>query len=263
MAASCAVLAIALGQAIPPFFSGRLPQVAGANVLTLVLGDARLVLSNAMLDKAEEYFHGGVRDVVCEFGLGGAHDEHDHKGEDHGEGAEGAVRATDLWDRVNSLVHAQAHRHVEGDEARELLPWLWAACRASPQNIQAYESAAFVLESMLKRPAEAALLLEEGIRHNPDSASLEYSLGKLSVHAFHDFARAERAFSTAREKCRPAEGPAGDADRFLEGNILFYLGFLAKQRGDLGRARAYLAEIEALVPNHVAIRDLRDMLQEK
>ena len=263
MTVAGAVLAVALGQGLPFIFSDRLPQVAGEDVLALVLGDARLVFSNAMINKADEYFHGGVRDVVCEYGLKNGTEEHDHNHDEQAKGTDRVSGGADLWSRLNGRVHVQEDRHTEGDESRELLPWLWAACRSAPQNIQAYETSAYVLGGMMKRTDEAARLLEEGIRKNPANASLEFSLGKLFWHQLHDAARAEHAFFAAREKCRPAAGPEGDEDRFLKGHILFYLGFLAKRRGDLEHARTYLAEAEALDPNHVGVRDLRKLLNGK
>jgi tetratricopeptide (TPR) repeat protein len=279
-----AVLTAAGGQLLPRLFGGQPPQVAGESILATVLGDARQLLSSAFLDKADEYFHGGARRAACEHGLSGPaedgheHDDHDHghedatAGRDRGTGFQNPVlphehrRANagrDPWRWLNARVHVQEHRHAEGEDARELLPWLWAACRASPQNIQAYESSAYVLESMLKRPRDAAALLEEGIRQNPGSASLEFSLGELAIRSLKDPALAERAFEAARGKCRPAEGEAGEEERSLQGRILFYLGYLALQRGDLARARERLAEAEARVPGQAGTRDLRRLLLEE
>lgn len=266
---ACAVLVMALGQGIPLAFPGRMPQAAGEDVLTLVLGDARLAFSDVMMKKADEYFHGGVKEANCGHGLSETQ-EHGHEhGQDHGHQHEAGGADADakplggLWAWVDGQVHTQEDRHAEGEDSRELLPWLWMACRASPQNIQAYETSAFVLEDMLKRPAEAVLLLEEGVRNNPDNAEIEFALGKLLLHKLSDAPRAERAFVAALGKCRPAEGAAGDEERFLKGNILFYLGYLAKQRGDMARARAYLAQAEAFDPVHVGTRNLRDLLKEK
>lgn len=258
---SGAVLAMTAGQAIPRVCTDGMPQVAGDDVLAMVLGDVRQVLGAAMLDKAEEYFHGGVRDVACERGLGGEHAEHGHAEHGHEEGGKGLAAVPDAWAWLNGKVHVQEDRHTEGTSSRELLPWLWAACRVSPQNVQAYESSAFVLDSMAKRPHEAVRLLEEGISKNPASASLEFSLGELLLRSLRDPVRAERAFAAAREKCRPADGPEGEKDKLLKVRALFYLGYLAKQRGDLGRARGYLAEAESLDPQNAATRDLRKFLE--
>lgn len=267
---SGAVFAVALGRLIPALSADGLPQVPGENVLALVLGDARQILGDAMLHKADEYFHGGVRDIACEHGLSAqdsheAHAGHGHEAEEH-EGEAGAPRALpgasrDPWVWLNARVHAQEHRHVEGDEARELLPWLWAACRASPKNIEALETSAYVLSRMNNRPVEALELLESGIRKNPESASLEFARGGLLLHTLHDAARAEKAFAEARRKCRPAAGPDGEDDRLLLIRTLFYLGYLAHQRGDRPAAEACLRDAEAVNPKHVVVQNLRNVLQ--
>ena len=272
-----AALTLALGRAIPCRFAGEMPQVAGEDVLALVLGDARQLVSLAMLDKAEEYFHGGARIVACDHLLHAEPEAHAERGhEAHGQeghacsaacsGHDDAVKSgagqrADPWAWLNSRIHAQEHRHAEGKAAEELLPWLWAACRSSPQNVQAYENAAYVLARMTGRPAEAVSVLEEGIRKNPGSASLEFSLGELALRELRDPARAQRAFEAAREKCRPASGADGQDDRVLKARTLFFLGFLAKRRGDLARARGYLAEAEALLPEHVSTKDLQKLLK--
>lgn len=267
-----AAFTVAWGQWLPRLFNERMPQVAGENIVAMVLGDARQALSFALLEKADDYFHGGVQHVACEQGLAEPSDEdekegeHDHAAhvdeheESHAHAHDHGGTLHDPWSWLNAQVHAQAHRHMADKDARELLPWLWAACRASPQNSQAYESAAYVLERMLKRPQDAAKLLEEAIRNNPDNASLDISLGELAIRSLKDEAKAERAFKAAREKLRPAEGPTGDDDRFMQARTLFYLGYLALQRHDVACAKTYLAEAEAQVPNLVGTQNLRDIL---
>ncbi len=269
LVAAGAVFTVVWGYLLPHLFPEQMPQVPGEDIVAMVLGDARQAFSFALLEKADDYFHGGVRHMDCDRGLSTAsHEpptecsEHEH-GHHHESGHVPAVRGLDPWMWLNNRVHVQEHRHTEGEDARELLPWLWAACRTSPKNIQAYESSAYVLDRMLHRPREALALLEEGVRLNPGSASLEVSIGELVFFSLKDPARAEQAFAAAREKCRPAPGEEGDADRFLLGRILFYLGYLARQRGDPERAAGYLAEAEQQVPDNVGTRNLRKFLSQQ
>ncbi len=284
-----AIVTFAYGQLLPRLFAGRMPQVPGENVLAMLLGDARQEISFALLEKADDYFHGGVRHADCDHELSGtsgkesesrsraegghahAHDHdhhhnhhhHEHHHEhhhDHDTASAPSGPARDPWRWLNSRVHVQEHRHTEGEDARELVPWLWAACRMSPRNIQAYESSAYVLSRMLERPHDALKLLEEGVRLNPASAELEFSLGQLALHSLDDPARAERAFAAARAKCKPEPGKDGEDARFLQGSILFYLGYLAHQRGDRVQAESCLAEAVREVPKHAGTRDLRKLL---
>lgn len=265
---SSAVLAVLAGQTLPRVWGDGMPQVAGDDVVAMVLGDVRQAFSFAMLEKADDYFHGGVHCVACEQGLSGGQMEHAHDGHDPDQQEDAHVDESarmsfgrDPWAWLNGQVHAQEHRHVEGEDTRELLPWLWAACRASPQNIQAYESAAYVLGRLVKLPEEAVRLLEEGVRKNPESAALEFSRGEVLLHQLREFGRAEIAFAAASRKCRLAEGPDGEKERLLKLRSLFYLGYLAKQRGDLLNVRACLVESEALDPRHVSTQALRKLLE--
>lgn len=262
---------VACGSLLPRFFGGAMPQVPGEDVLHLVLGDARQELSAALLVKADEYFHGGVSDVACEHGMTSsdvqARDHHEHDpshGEPCREKAHGdeAARGRDPWEWINGRVHVQEHRHLRDDQAAELLPWIWAACRASPQNVQAYQTGAYVLARMTGHSEQGVRLLEEGYRRNPRDAGIAFSLGEMWLTRLHDAARAEPWFAAARSLCRPAEGAAGESDRILRVRTLFYLGYLAKQRGDLARARACLAEAETVFPGHASVSDLKRVLQE-
>lgn len=259
----CALLAVTLGRGVPLLFSEGMPQAPGEDVLHLILGDARQELSAAMLEKAEEYFHGGLRDVDCDHGLESceAHGSEADGHEAHAEAARSAAKARDPWAWVDRRIHAQEHRHLAGDQTVELLPWIWAACRASPKNVQAFQTGSYVLAKMARRPEEGVRLLEEGVRANPNDAGLSFSLGELLLNTLKDAARAEPCFVSAFEKCRPAEGPDGDDARLLKVRTLFYLGYLAKRRGDLARVRACLAEAEAVSPGHASVSGLRKLLE--
>lgn len=265
--------AVALGLAMSARLEGRLPQASGDDVLALVLGDARLEVSRAMEEKADEYFHGGVRVVDCG-GLAehgheeGAHDDssagEDHHDE-HAQAPEAAPAGLDPWRWLDSRVHVQVHRHLEGEQAVDLLPWLWGACRMSPKNLNAYLNGAYVLAHMLHKPAEARSLLEEGVRQNPDTPELDFSLAEIALNVQGDAASAERWFASARAKCLPVQASAARAEELLLLRLrsLFYLGFVAKQRGDLGRVQACLEEASSLEPGHRVVEDLRALLKPK
>ena len=257
---ACAGMAVALGRALPSLFGAGMPQVPGEDVVALVFGDMRQELSAAMMDKAEEYYHGGVRDAACEEGL--AEESHGHEHEEHApeHAATGPGGVADAWSWINRHIHTQEDRHLEHERAVELLPWLWAACRASPKNVQAFAQGSYVLSRMAGKPEEGARLLEEGIRNNPACAELDFSLGELLFNALHDAPRAEHWFRSAHQKCHPAEGPAGEEARLLKVRTLFYLGYLAKQKGEVDRLSTYVKEAEALAPEQKCTRDLRAFL---
>jgi len=263
MLAAGVILTLALGRAIPRFGAERLPQIPGEDVLALVLGDARQQLSHLLFDKVEEYFHGGVRDVACPMGAMGGSQDHDHEAAPAKAcaAAEPAGLAADPWAWLNARVHMQEHRHLEDEQAAELLPWVWAACRVSPKNIQAYQAGSYVLARMVNRPEEGVRLLEEGVRKNPACAELDYSVGEMLLNRMRDPAGAEPWFQSALAKVRAASGRAGDEAQSLEVRTLFYLGYLAKRRGDLERLREVAREAASLDPEHVCTKDLRALVR--
>ena len=102
-----------------------------------VCADAREVAGLALVHKADRYFHGGVEIDYCDRGrpaeagsapAGSAAERDDHV--DHEREARPVAR--DPWSWVNARVHVQDHRHLAGREVDEMIPWVWAACRADP-----------------------------------------------------------------------------------------------------------------------------------
>lgn len=268
--------ALALGRFLPRWYRDEMPQVPGEDVLHLVLGDARQQLSFFMLGKADDYFHGGVKHEASEHGLAAeGTDPHDSTHEvDPSEGSDSQAHTHhdempvtplifkhDPWIWMNQRIHAQEHRHLKQERLVELLPWIWSACWTSPQNIQAFQVGSYVLARMTGYPEQGIRLLEEGVSHNPENPDLPFSLGEIWLNDRHDADKAEYWFSKALINCHPTEGEAGEEVRVLKVRALFYLGYLAKQRGDLTRARAYLAEAESVLPGHASVQDLRRVLK--
>jgi len=282
------VLVAAWGQLLPVRFNGRMPQASGGDVLALVLGEARLEISRSLTEKADEYFHGGVRDLHCDEGIvshahavsskglgtngvaraGMGHadrdGDHDEGHDDHdAEHASGVSARGDLWRWIDSRVHEQTHRHLKSDQMIEVLPWFWAASRVSGKNTEAYESGAYVLAYALDKPEEGVKLLEEGVRNNPAAPSLDFMMGEILLHLEHDSARAEPWFTSAHAKARAALQGAKrtDEQKMVCLRSAFYLGYLAKQRGDWARVRAFADEAESLAPENVVTHDLRSLLK--
>jgi tetratricopeptide (TPR) repeat protein len=237
-------------------------QGNNGNLLDILASDTRALLSNAMLEKAEAYYHGGISDHGdCSAITGGAcsdHDEHD-KHDEHDEHPEPdknkkAAPSFDPWAYLNNTLHAEAHIHLERDKAEELIPWYWAACEASPHNIQAFEATSYALASMLQQPQEALRLLETGITHNPNNVRLEITRGELLMKYLKDVRYAEEAFLAAYEKSVRSNASRDD---LLKAEALFYLGYLAKKRNDLPTLRRWQAIAkESMSPELASIRAL-------
>ena len=125
------------------------------NFLDILAGDTRTLIGNSMFEKAETYYHGGISDHGdCSASTGGKHNDHDdHDGhDDHDSKKQPTSPRFDPWKHLYDGIHAEAHVHLALNKAEELLPWYWAACEASPHNIQAFEATAYALTTMLQQP---------------------------------------------------------------------------------------------------------------
>ena len=262
-AAACAVAVSAL----PP---ERTAQVGGADLLSVLFADARAVAGLALVHKADRYFHGGVEIDYCDRGrpaeagsapAGSAAERDDHV--DHEREARPVAR--DPWSWVNARVHVQDHRHLAGREVDEMIPWIWAACRADPNNVEAWEIGWYALAKMRKNKEAGLAVLEAGIRHNPDNVHLEFTRGQSLLTDFQDETASEAAFQLARSKAlAPVDGTPEKLDKddaLLLTHVLSYLGHFAEKRGDAEAIRRYHQEAVAAAPDSPSTRYLGSLLE--
>ncbi|MEI6644528.1 MAG: hypothetical protein WCP12_00665 [bacterium] len=221
------------------------------NLLDILAGDTRTLIGNAMLEKAEAYYHGGLSDHSD--GSASTVGEHNDP-DDHDAKKPPSSPQLDPWKYLYDHIHAKAHIHLDLSKAEELLPWYWAACEASPHNIQAFEATAYALATMLQQPHDALRLLEKGIKSNPNNAKLEITRGEILIKHLKDFKTAEVAFLSAYDKSIREKVPRDD---MLKAETLFYLGYLANKRNDLEALHRWqtIAK-ETMSPNLASIRDL-------
>jgi len=193
-----------------------LPQLAsGSDVLSVIFGDAREVISRAAVQKADSYFHGGI-DMD-----GADHDDdeehgglcrHDSASRDAPAPEENRNSTTihyslftihslpDPWHWIDSRIRApQEHRHLDGAKAVELLPWFWAAVKADPHNAEAWSVTWYTASHVMKDKELAARVLAEAKARNPDSIEIAFTEGRaLYDGGKGDVAAAEKAFERAR-----------------------------------------------------------------
>lgn len=228
------VVAVAL--AFTP--ADRIPQVAkGRDALSVAFADAKETISAAMVQKADSYFHGGI-DIDCHAAHG--HDScradaHGHH-EDHDEDRNGPAGGFDPWRWINSRVRApERHVHLDGEKAVETLPWFWAAVRADPHNVDAWTTAWYVANNMMKDRALAARVIDEALKCNPNSLEIAFTKARFVYDGGKgNAATAESLLKTAlsvgREKCggRLSELSEGDAETYRR--IQEFLSLVQRRR---------------------------------
>lgn len=235
-----AVAAVAGAAELCASFGDALPQqAADGDVLSVAFSDAREELASALVHRADSYFHGGI-DFDCHAAHGHAHghahehDEHDHDHDDI-DGHEQDGGWFDPWEWIDSRVRAPSvHRHLEGSETMELMPWLWAGVRADPRNVANWTTAWYVASHMAKDHALAREILAEARRANPESMELAFTAGCEAYDGGRgDAAAAETLFLEAKALGERSCG--GDLSRLSEHDSQIYqfiLGYLRKIEED-------------------------------
>jgi len=257
-----AALAVALVAAIGSLPPETRPQrTSGDDALSVAFGDAKATIGRALLQKADSYFHGGVD-------MDGHHDclhteHHDHAGHDgtpsHDAGTECRHTDFDPWKWINAHIRApQVERHLEGEKAVELIPWLWAAVRANPHDTDAWTTAWYVAARQMKNDGLALKIAQEAVRLNPEALDTACILGRsYRAEKTRDPVLSRRAFQKARAlglKKRPLAPQ--DAYSFLE--ALDYLGTMCETAAEI---RTLLAEARAVEPAHPVTESLAKRLK--
>ena len=298
----CFVVAVLLALVLGRFGVARLPQVVqGDDALSVAFGDAKATISAAMVHKADSYFHGGI-DMECKE----HHDHHDHH-DDHGHhedydhdhspnrslgdcviGGLGdcVIQSSnppipqssappilhshtfDPWRWINQQVRApEKHVHLDGAKSVELMPWFWASVKADPHNIDAWTTAWYTANTMLKDRALARRILDEAKAKNPDSLEIAWTEARFVYQGGKgDVAAATRLLEEARrmgkQKCggRLSELAPHEAEAFC--NILGYLSKILSDRGERDRIRPLLDEARATGAETPVVDELESRLRQ-
>ena len=184
-----------------------------ADLVAKIFGESRALMGARILEKADVYFHSGVRpeDDCHEFTGTHHHDDADADHEDdHNDGEEPSTTAGDhhyagpAWYRaVMDSVRPAGPKHLtSAREVKEVLPWIRLATDLDPHNVQGYDVGAYWLAHRTNAPAQAIKLINEGIANNPDAFELELTKGELLMDT--DPATADSALAAAEKKWQAA-----------------------------------------------------------
>ncbi len=214
------VLAVAAGNAYP----ARPAQ----DPLFMLIGSAKETVGSAMFLKANSYFHGGEESEEEE----SEHHDHEHE-EEKG----------DAIASLNRVLNAHEHRHLQGEESAEILPFLAVAVELDPHHVEAILSTAYWLDAQLKQTEEAVKVLRKGRAENPDSWQISKSLAKMLFHE-KNYTEAAALFEEALKNCG-SEPPRAE---FTD----MYVGLAEARRalGDKqGARKAYEAALAGYGPS--------------
>ncbi len=268
-----------------------------SGLVAAVMGESRRLLANHLFVQADVYFHDGYYPSVFDqvdlnegehmlAAAAGVDHDHEHAAEDdhEHEHVEGAGEGThehgpecqheqvaggflglplDWIDRFGRHFYPSTHVHAEGEQARELLPWLRLAADLDPQNVATYTVAAFWLRSQLGKVDEAEQFLREGWRENPDSPEILLELGRVFYENRKDVARARNVWELAARKWQQQEAGKPEPDVFLWQRIAAHLAELEEHAGNHARAADWFERVEPFSPHPERIRGFIEELRRK
>lgn len=247
--------------------SANMPQQNNGDPLAVLLGDVRMIVSNEMIGKADQYFHGGITEIEnCSHGDGhfhsgygprvnnghdGCDDDHIHDHEDH-------VEPFDPWASIKHAVRLPViDQHLDDDKSRELLPWFWAAIRLDPQNTRAYLNAAYVLEAYHNMPEKALEIIDSGIQAVPHNPELEFSKGML---LFKNLNRTDDAIVSFRNALSDLSDENDDDSLIMKVRLYEVIGKIAQERGDSETLRDCFEKANAIRPDHSCTKNLMKLM---
>jgi tetratricopeptide (TPR) repeat protein len=200
-----------------------------SGIVAELLGESRLALSGHFYEMADKYFHAGREHVKKR-----------------------AFEDT-AFQKLAGEISPEGHMHISGDQVKEMMPWLWLAVRANPENPKAYLVAAFWLANDANRPDLALNVLNEAQWNNPFNYRVQLERGR-SFLAVKDLDNAGRAFDAGLAFWPGNEEPEDHETKLLKSRLLIYRAALHSLEDRRTEAITDLEEILNLYPGRVHIR---------
>jgi tetratricopeptide (TPR) repeat protein len=153
------------------------------------------------------------------------------------------------------------HTHLQGNNEREILPWLKISAELDPQKVETYTVATYWLRD-LGKVKEAEDFLRQGLRSNPDSYEILFELGRLYSENHHDPARARKVWELALRRWSEQEAAGKKPDPIQLEQIAVSLARLEEKEGNLARVVELLELAKKGSPHPEVLQQQIDELKE-
>ena len=238
------------------------------NILNILFGDGRRLFANHFFEQADVSFHSGFYPSIFDQARAPKDTSHltakegEPAAEEHEKQMNFLGPPRDWIERFGRHFMITEHTHLQGNNEREILPWLKLSSELDPQKIETYTVAAYWLRE-LGKTKEAEDFLREGRRNNPDSYEILLELGRLYYENHHDPARARNSWDLALRKWTEQEAANKKPDRLVLGQIAVNLSRLEEKEGNLARAMQLLELCKKVSPHPEALQQQIDELKRK
>lgn len=268
------LVSLALVTSLEPWFqSWQGNRAQSADLIAVLLGDARRAFANHFFIKADAYFHSGYYPSIFDNRTAfqtphmaadaGAKEDKNSGDEDNFLGP-----PKDWIDAFGRRFKPATHTHLdqggahtqsqsaaskeielsESQDVREILPWLRASAALDPQMVETYTTTAYWLRQRMGKVAEAESFLRDGLRANPDSHEILFELGRIADEHRKDPNRARNLWELALAKWQKFELAKREPDTFSLLQIASQLALLAERESRWDECLHYLGLWKAASP---------------
>lgn len=266
--ASLLALAFALATGMSSTANELTRRARSDDLFGKFFGDGRKMLANQFFTMADVYFHSGYYPSVFDQGAkeqkeiiaashGSKESEEDEEKEDF------MGKPKDWIDAFGRHFRITEHRHLEGHQEREILPWLRMAADLDPHKIETYTVGAYFLRDHLNRPDQAEAFLREGLRNNRDSAELLFALGRIYFEDKHDPDRARNVWHLGVKKIQMLTPEEQKDQEMVMDELEVNLARLEEEAGNNAAALEWLEAAKKVSPSPEAIQKRIDDLRKK
>lgn len=242
---------------LQPRYAARQPVKSDSQgAIVMLLGDGKEIFAARLFAKADAYFHRGRYPSIFEqkpvedenHMAGEAHslDQHDTDREEE----EHKVAPPGDWiEAFGRHFTPGQHVHLEGGNEREMLPWLQLSAELDPTNTETYVVGAYWLRR-LNKSEQAEQFVRQGLKQNPHSPDLLYTLGDIYFHDRKDYDRARNLWRAGAERWHETEEKKEpkQQNKVLLEQILSGLKQVELETGHLSQAIEYLKQLKQVSP---------------
>lgn len=244
------------------FFARQGMSGLNRDIFYKTLGEFKDTVSDISYIKADVYYHGGVYDLdEDEESHGIIADEMAHEKEPAPLPEKKRLAATvkpslNILPDIAEATEMTEHKHLSGNEEKEVIPWIYYAVRLNPHNKVAYAVGGFWLAVKLKKVDKAIEFLKEGLSNNADSYEICATLGQIYLLKKKDYKSALIYLGKAKKLVDSQE-----TDRFDKRGVYSLLAETYIKSGDKAKAVELYKEELKLFPDSKIVKEKLKKLQ--
>jgi len=242
-------------------FSSADIREANESIPMTLLGEFRTNLDAYLWLKTEEYLHGGITYrpyTEAEKSSGLSEIAADVGGfAQHSDGPTLIPPKEKDWRGIFGDFERNIQPYRPGParhgDPEELIPWYRVQTIINPLDVNAYVTCAFFLGDFAKKPDEALVFLEEGVKNNPRSPELQEAIGQFYFEKKKDYDKAIPYLSNAIAFGKEIEKRDEGQEKAF-GDAYLFLARAYRENGDLDAALRIAEEGVRECPSNTLVR---------